>query len=122
MSAPATFSESADLDPSIAPSGPGCVECLAAQGWWVHLRRCTACGHIGCCDSSPGQHASAHFRESGHPIMASYEPGEVWFWNYATEEMGRGPTLAEPVTHPGDQAIPGPEGSVPDNWRDLIHT
>ncbi len=121
MPAPVHFPESADLDPSVPPSGPGCVECTAAQGWWVHLRRCTACGHVGCCDTSPEQHASAHYRESGHPVVASFEPGEVWFWNYATGEMGRGPALAEPLAHPEDQPAPGPSGSVPDNWRDLIH-
>ena len=45
----------------VPPSGPGCAECTAVEGWWVHLRRCAACGHVGCCDSSPAQHASAHF-------------------------------------------------------------
>ena len=44
------------------PSGTGCVECLATGTWWFHLRRCTQCGHIGCCDSSPNQHASKHMR------------------------------------------------------------
>lgn len=121
MAAPQTFPESAALDPRVPPSGPGCAECTAAQGWWVHLRRCTACGHVGCCDSSPEQHASAHFRESGHPIVASYEPGEAWMWNYTTEELGRGPGLADPTAHPADQPTPGPKGRVPDNWRDLIH-
>jgi ubiquitin-hydrolase Zn-finger-containing protein len=42
------------------PSGTGCVECLATDGWWLHLRRCAECGHIGCCDTSPNQHASKH--------------------------------------------------------------
>ena len=41
------------IDPTVPPSGPGCVECTRTQGWWVHLRRCAQCGHIGCCDSSP---------------------------------------------------------------------
>lgn len=54
--------------------------------------------------------------------MTSYEPGEVWFWNYTTEEMGPGPSLTEPSAHPEDQPTPGPQGYVPDNWRDLIHT
>ena len=117
----ALFAESADLDPSVPPSGTGCAECTAAQGWWVHLRRCTTCGHVGCCDTSPEQHATAHFRETGHPIVASFEPGEAWLWNYATEEMGRGPSLAEPTARPEDQPVPGPQGRVPDNWRDLIH-
>lgn len=53
--------------------------------------------------------------------MASYEPGEVWFWNYMTGEAGRGPALAEPAAHPEDQPAPGPAGQVPDNWRELIH-
>ncbi|KGN31527.1 Zn-finger-containing protein [Knoellia sinensis KCTC 19936] len=121
MAEPVQFQESADLDPSVPPSGPGCAECTTAQGWWVHLRRCTACGHIGCCDTSPSQHATAHFHQTGHPIMASYEPGDVWFWNYTTEQMGSGPTLAEPASHPADQTTPGPQERVPDNWRDLIH-
>ena len=48
------------IDPRAEPSGTGCVECLADGGWWFHLRRCTQCGHIGCCDTSPQQHATAH--------------------------------------------------------------
>ena len=48
------------IDPTAAPSGTGCAECEAAQGWWVHLRRCAQCGHVGCCDSSPSQHATKH--------------------------------------------------------------
>jgi uncharacterized UBP type Zn finger protein len=51
----------------------------------MHLRRCTACGHVGCCDSSPMKHATAHFRESGHPIVQSFEPGEDWLWCYADD-------------------------------------
>lgn len=122
MPPPEHFTESTDLDPSVPPSGPGCAECTAAQGWWVHLRRCTTCGHVGCCDTSPAQHATAHFRETGHPIMASYEPGEAWFWHYEREQMGRGPALSEPTSHPEDQTTPGPRELVPDNWRELIHT
>ena len=43
------------LDPEVPPSGTGCVECLESGGWWLHLRRCTECGHIGCCDNSPSR-------------------------------------------------------------------
>ena len=65
------------INPASKPSGDGCVECLAsATGWWFHLRRCAECGHIGCCDSSPGQHATKHAAETGHLIMCSFEPGE----------------------------------------------
>jgi uncharacterized UBP type Zn finger protein len=60
----------------------GCEECLAAGGQWCHLRICLACGHIGCCDSSPGRHATAHSRDCGHPIVRSVQPGENWGWCY----------------------------------------
>ena len=49
---------------------------------WVHLRLCLTCGHVGCCDSSPNQHATKHFHATGHPIMKSAEPGEDWGWCY----------------------------------------
>ena len=77
----------AGIDPDVAPSGPGCVECEAAGGWWVHLRRCAQCGHIGCCDSSPNQHARAHATSTGHPVIRSFEPGEDWFWDF-TRSVG----------------------------------
>jgi uncharacterized UBP type Zn finger protein len=67
---------------SVPPSGDGCVECLLMRGTWVHLRRCTECGHIGCCDNSPNRHATAHFHETTHPIIQSYEPGEDWYYCY----------------------------------------
>ncbi len=63
----------------------GCEECLATGGWWVHLRMCQSCGHIGCCDSSPSRHASAHARETAHPIVRSAEPGEEWSYCYLDE-------------------------------------
>ena len=68
-----------------APSGDGCVECLELGGRWVHLRMCTSCGHIGCCDSSPGKHATGHFHATHHPLVRSYEPGEEWWWCYVDE-------------------------------------
>jgi len=107
--------------PGVAPSGTGCVECLAAGGWWVHLRRCAACGHVGCCDSSPSQHATAHFRGSGHPVVQSFEPGEDWFWDYVGDEVAEGPQLADPQSHPDDQPVPGPAGAVPADWRGHVH-
>ena len=61
----------------VAPSSTGCEDCLAAgRRDWVHLRVCQQCGHVGCCDNSPGRHATAHFHASGHPIIRSFEPGE----------------------------------------------
>ena len=64
----------------VAPSGDGCKECMETGGRWMHLRRCAVCGHIGCCDSSPGKHATKHAHETGHAIMQSYEPGEDWLY------------------------------------------
>ncbi|MBP2705715.1 UBP-type zinc finger domain-containing protein [Microbispora sp. RL4-1S] len=66
----------------------GCQECIEQGGRWVHLRRCLDCGHIGCCDSSPSKHATAHFHETGHPVVQSYEPGEEWRWCYVDQRLG----------------------------------
>jgi uncharacterized UBP type Zn finger protein len=63
----------------------GCEECLASDGKWCHLRICLSCGHVGCCDSSPGRHATAHAGSSGHPIMRSLQPGEDWSWCFVDE-------------------------------------
>jgi CPA1 family monovalent cation:H+ antiporter len=64
---------------------PGCEECLAEGMSWVHLRMCQTCGHIGCCDHSPGRHATAHFEATGHPIVRSAERGEEWSWCYVDQ-------------------------------------
>jgi uncharacterized UBP type Zn finger protein len=69
----------------VTPSGNGCVECLAMGARWVHLRLCMTCGHVGCCDSSPNKHATAHFHSDSHPLVTSYEPGEDWWWCYQDE-------------------------------------
>jgi uncharacterized UBP type Zn finger protein len=63
----------------------GCVDCLASGTTWVHLRICLQCGHVGCCDSSPGRHARAHARDRRHPIIRSLEPGETWSWCFVDE-------------------------------------
>ncbi|HYI44270.1 MAG TPA: UBP-type zinc finger domain-containing protein [Actinomycetota bacterium] len=62
----------------LEPATNVCQECVAVGSGWVHLRLCLACGHVGCCDSSPLKHASAHYRESGDPVIRSIEPGETW--------------------------------------------
>jgi uncharacterized UBP type Zn finger protein len=115
------MSDGEEIDPSIPPSGTGCVECDATDGWWFHLRRCATCGHIGCCDTSPSQHASAHARETGHAVIRSFEPGEDWFWSFQTDDYYDGPDLVAPIAHPANQPTPGPENRVPGNWQDLIH-
>ncbi len=63
----------------------GCSDCLAIGSGWVHLRECMICGHVACCDSSPNRHATKHFQASGHPVMRSIEPGELWWWCYVDE-------------------------------------
>ena len=69
----------------VAPSGNGCVECLRDGTRWVHLRRCMECGHVGCCDNSPMKHATAHFHETNHPIIQSFEPREDWLFCYVDD-------------------------------------
>jgi uncharacterized UBP type Zn finger protein len=75
----------ADLAHPADPRARGCEECLRAGTRWVHLRECLECGHVGCCDSSPGKHATAHFHATRHPVIASFEPGETWGWCYEDE-------------------------------------
>jgi len=123
----ATINAPAKLTQMNAPTNSAqtrvtCVECLASpEGWWFHLRRCARCGHIGCCDSSPSQHASKHAAKMGHPIIASFEPGEDWFYDYEKRAMIRGVKLLPPRSHPEDQPSPGPAGRVPENWESLLH-
>lgn len=101
------------IDVTVAPSGSGCVECDAAGSWWVHLRRCAACGHIGCCDDSLNRHAMKHGQETGHAVIQSFEPGEDWFWSYRDEATFESPPLAAPTSHPGWQTVPGPSERLP---------
>jgi len=75
----------ADLEASPAvdtAESPVCAACLADGTTWVALRQCLDCGDVGCCDSSPSQHATAHFHETTHPVIESAEPGEDWRWCY----------------------------------------
>jgi uncharacterized UBP type Zn finger protein len=64
----------------VEPKTSGCEECLLHGGRWVHLRLCLTCGHVGCCNSSPGKHAAAHYQTTGHPLIRSLERGEDWAW------------------------------------------
>jgi hypothetical protein len=76
----------ADGAEATAQTTEGCQDCLAAGHHdWVHLRLCTTCGRVGCCDSSPRKHATAHFHTEGHPVVRSLEPGESWRWCYVDE-------------------------------------
>ena len=76
-----TECEDLERSPAVeADPGEGCETCLVDGTRWVHLRQCLECGYIGCCDSSPQRHASAHFHDTAHPVMQSAEPGEQWRW------------------------------------------
>jgi monovalent cation/hydrogen antiporter len=72
-------------EPSAASA---CEDCLVEGSTWVHLRTCLACGHVGCCDSSPRRHSRTHFESAGHPVVASAEPNEVWRWCWVDSELG----------------------------------
>lgn len=109
-------------NPSPEPSGDGCQECLADGAWWFHLRRCLACGHIGCCDQSPGQHSLRHWQETGHRYLTTFEPEELWLWDYETNSYGEQmPELTPPLHHPLEQPTPGPAGAVPEGWEYQLH-
>lgn len=113
----------AGISTTAEPSGSGCVDCDTIDGWWFHLRRCAECGHIGCCDSSPSQHATHHAEETGHPVIASFEPGEDWLWSFTTQDFVDvdATVLREPREHPLDQPTPGPAERVPTNWKSLLN-
>jgi uncharacterized UBP type Zn finger protein len=83
----------------------GCEECLKSGGAWVHLRICLSCGHVGCCDSSPGKHASAHFAESDHKLIRSLEPGEEWSWCFEDQTA-----MLIPQIHGQTRIPPSPLG------------
>jgi uncharacterized UBP type Zn finger protein len=63
----------------------GCEECLKTGSHWMHLRMCHVCGKVGCCDNSPNRHATAHYHQTGHPLIRSAEPGEEWSYCYVDD-------------------------------------
>ena len=85
----------------------GCEECLASGGRWLHLRICLECGHVGCCDDSPGQHASAHALASEHPLIRSLEPGEDWSWCFPDELAMRLPEVRGSTQIPPSPMLSG---------------
>jgi len=82
VSKPAKACSHRDQINDVKPRSTGCEECLKQGEKWVQLRMCLKCGNVGCCDSSKGRHATAHFEASGHPIMRTLQPGESWKWCY----------------------------------------
>ena len=67
---------------AVAPGANGCEDCIAIGAKWNELRICLVCGHVGCCEDSEHAHALQHFNQTGHPMIASFEPGDTWGWCY----------------------------------------
>lgn len=75
-----------DWEKEFAKRSVVCEDCMKEPNpIWVHLRQCLICGHIGCCNSSPKKHATAHFVSSHHTVIKSIEPQEDWGWCYVDE-------------------------------------
>jgi Zn-finger in ubiquitin-hydrolases and other protein len=87
MSSPATCAHVRAITTVKRPHQHACEECVKIGARWLHLRTCQECGTTLCCDSSPNRHASKHARGSGHPVIASAEPGERWLYCYPDDEM-----------------------------------
>ena len=71
------------------PKRQVCEICVETGGTWVKLRTCQQCGVTLCCDSSPNRHASRHANTSGHPVIASAEPGERWLYCYLDDQVAQ---------------------------------
>jgi len=69
------------------PKKRECEECVRIGATWMHLRTCQSCGTTLCCDNSPHRHATAHANSSGHPVIASAEPGERWLYCYPDDDF-----------------------------------
>jgi hypothetical protein len=64
-----------------------CEDCIKIGASWVHLRTCQQCGGTRCCDDSPNKHATKHAHATGHPVIASAEPGERWMFCYPDNDF-----------------------------------
>lgn len=82
-----SFCEHFDAEVRVGPPLDVCSSCVEIGGDWVHLRQCLTCGRTGCCDQSPNRHATAHYRETGHPMIRSAEPAEDWWWCYPDDML-----------------------------------
>jgi len=74
-------------DENISPATRECEECKKEGTSWVALRLCLSCGRFGCCDSSPGRHATRHFVDTDHPVMVAL-PNKAWRWCYIHKAYG----------------------------------
>lgn len=71
----------------VGPPLTVCSSCVEMGSTWHHLRQCLACGRTSCCDLSPNRHATAHYHETGHPMVRSAQPDEHWQWCYVDDRM-----------------------------------
>ncbi len=67
------------------PKTSKCEECEKEKLPSVAIRVCLTCGHVGCCDSSVGKHATKHFEQTGHPVMKAMHK-DSWKWCYIHKE------------------------------------
>ncbi len=77
----------ATTEPVDRPSELVCEACLEMNKQWVELRQCQICGHVGCCDDSPGRHARSHWQDTDHPVMMSLEPDAGWAYCFAHDAV-----------------------------------
>lgn len=103
------------------PTGVGCEEYMATAGRWLHLRRCAERGHVSCCETSPLQHAKRHAAETGHPVVASFEPLQGWFYDNkkraSSEALNSCLRALILKTNPPRP----PAGRVPEDWESLLN-
>jgi hypothetical protein len=78
-----------DLIADVGGGASVCESCASIGGTWLNLRQCLVCGRTGCCDSSPNKHATAHFNETGHPLIRTLEAGQDWAWCFLCKESLR---------------------------------
>jgi monovalent cation/hydrogen antiporter len=81
------FCEHFEADLQLDPPLDVCSACIEIGATWVHVRQCLTCGQTSCCNQSPNRHATAHFRETGHPMIRTAEPAEDWRWCYPDDRL-----------------------------------
>ena len=81
------FCEHFEPDTQVDAPLDACPACVEVGASWVHLRQCLTCGRTSCCNQSPNRHATAHFNETGHPMIRTAEPDEDWRWCYPDDRL-----------------------------------
>ena len=78
----------------VTPSSPDqCLQCVEMGDEWVHLRLCLDCGHVGCCDNSPNQHATKHAKGTKHLVIQTFEPEPTWLYCYQDDLLVDDPAV-----------------------------